>query len=157
MKDYTRKIVYIGIDVHKKTYAVTAICEKEIVKRDTLMAYPEHLLQYIKKYFKGGKIYTAYEAGFSGFCLHRYLVTHGVDNIVVHPASIKVSSRDRVKTDKRDSLKIAKQLSTNELRGITIPSEKRENFRTVTRTRDSIVETKKRVGNQLKRNELLLR
>ena len=150
MKDYTGKIVYIGIDVHKKTYAVTAICEKEVVKRDTLMAYPEHLLQYIKKYFKGGKIYTAYEAGFSGFCLHRYLVTHGVDNIVVHPASIKVSSRDRVKTDKRDSLKIAKQLSTNELRGITIPSEKRENFRTVTRTRDSIVETKKRVGNQLK-------
>ena len=33
MKDYTGKIVYIGIDVHKKTYAVTAICDEELVKR----------------------------------------------------------------------------------------------------------------------------
>ena len=38
MKDYTGKTIYIGIDVHKKTYAVTAICEGEIVKRDTLTA-----------------------------------------------------------------------------------------------------------------------
>ena len=44
MRDYTRKTVYIGIDVHKKTYAVTAICENEVVKRDTLVAYPQQLL-----------------------------------------------------------------------------------------------------------------
>ena len=104
MKDYTGKIIYMGIDVHKKTFAVTAICENEIVKRDTLAAYPEKLTEYIKKYFKGSKVYTAYEAGFSGFYLHRYLIKNGIENIVVHPASIKVSSRDRVKTDKRDSL-----------------------------------------------------
>jgi transposase len=107
-------------------------------------------VEYIKKYFTGAKVYTAYEAGFSGFYLHRYLEANGIENIVVHPASIQVSSRDRVKTDKRDSLKIAKQLSTRELHGIIVPSEERENFRTVTRTRDAIVETKKRVGNQLK-------
>ena len=63
MKDYTQKTVYIGIDVHKKTYAVTAICEDEIVKKDTLEAYPENLVSYIKKYFKGAKINTACEAG----------------------------------------------------------------------------------------------
>jgi transposase len=37
-----------------------------------------------------------------GFSLHRYLIENGINNIVVHPASIEVSSRDRVKTDKRD-------------------------------------------------------
>lgn len=150
MKDYTQKTVYIGIDVHKKTYAVTAICENEVVKRDTLAAYPKQLVGYIKKYFKGGDVRTVYEAGFSGFHLHRYLTANGINNIVVHPASIKVSARDRVKTDKRDSLKMAKQLSTAELKGITIPSEKREQFRAVTRTRDSILEARKRAGNQLK-------
>lgn len=150
MKDYTGKIIYMGIDVHKKTYAVTTICEKEIVKRDTLAAYPDHLVEYIKKYFTGAKVYTAYEAGFSGFYLHRYLERNGIENIVVHPALIQVSSRDRVKTDKRDSLKIAKQLSTRELHGIIVPSKEREDFRSVTRTRDAILETKKRVGNQLK-------
>lgn len=150
MSDYTQKTVYIGIDVHKKSYAVTAICANTVVKKDTIEAYPEQLIKYIEKYFKGARVNTAYEAGFSGFYLHRQLLKQGINNIVVHPAAIKVSARDRVKTDKRDSLKIAKQLANDELRGITVPSEKRELFRTLTRTRDKLVETRKRIGNQLK-------
>lgn len=150
MKDYTNKTVYIGIDVHKKTYAVTAICDGEVVKKDTMTAYPEKLIGYIKKYFKGGKVNTVYEAGFSGFYLHRHLLSQSINNIVVHPASIKVSARDRVKTDKRDSLKMAKELSKGELRGINVPSEKRELFRILTRTRSQLVDTKKRIGNQIK-------
>ena len=150
MRDYTDKTVYIGIDVHKKTYAVTAICNKEVVKKDTMTADPDSLLRYITKYFKGAKIYTAYEAGFSGFHLHRFLIRGGAKNIVVHPASIEVSSRDRVKTDKRDSLKIANQLSNGVLRGIKVPSKKREDFRQITRTRDHLAEDKKRTGNRLK-------
>lgn len=150
MKDYTQKTVSIGIDVHKKTYAVTAICNSTVIKKDTLRAYPEQLIKYIKKYFKGAKVYTAYEAGFSGFYLHRCLLAQGINNIVVHPASIQVSARDRVKTDKRDSLKIAKQLANGEFKGINVPNEKRELFRTLTRTRNQLVEAKKRIGNQLK-------
>jgi hypothetical protein len=46
MKDYTRETVYIGIDVHKKTYSVTAICNGTIVKRDTIAAHPEQLVNY---------------------------------------------------------------------------------------------------------------
>jgi len=91
--DYTQKIVYIGIDVHKKTYAVTAICDSEVVKKDTLAAYPEQLVKYITKHFKGAEVHTVYETGFSGFHLHKYLVSNGINNIVVHPASIKISAR----------------------------------------------------------------
>jgi transposase len=138
VKDYTQKTVYIGIDVHKKTYAVTAICDGAVVKRDTIAAYPEQLAGYIKKYFSGAIVYTVYEAGFSGFYLHRYLLAQGINNIVTHPASIKVSARDRVKTDKRDSLKMAKQLSTGELMGISVPNKNRELFRMLTRTRDKL-------------------
>lgn len=150
MRNYTSKTVYIGIDVHKKTYAVTAICNKEVIKKDTMIANPDKLLKYITKYFEGAKVYTAYEAGFSGFHLHRFLIKKGIKNIVVHPASIEVSSRDRVKTDKRDSLKIAKHLSNAMLRGIKIPSKKRENFRSITRMRNQLVENRKRTGNHLK-------
>lgn len=150
MKDYTKKTVYIGIDVHKKTYTVTAICNSIVVKKDTMAAYPEQLVRYIKKYFSGARVNTVYEAGFSGFHLHRCLLAQGINNIVTHPASIKVSARDRVKTDKRDSLKMAKQLSNGELNGINVPSEEREKFRILTRTRDKLVNHKKRMGNQLK-------
>ena len=150
MRDYTNKTVYIGIDVHKKTYSVTAICNKEVIKKDTMIANPENLLKYITKYFKEAKVYTAYEAGFPGFHLHRFLVKNCINNIVVHPASIEISSRDRVKTDKRDSMKIASQLSNGVLRGIKVPSKKREDFRLITRTRDQLVENRKRTGNHLK-------
>ncbi len=150
MRDYTHKNVYIGIDVHKKTYAVTAICNGAIVKRDSLAAYPEQLVKYLKKYFKEAQLNTVYEAGFCGLYLHRYLLAQGINNIVVHPASIKVSARDRVKTDKRDSLKMAQQLANGELKCITVPSEKREQFRILTRTRNQIVDHKKRIGNQIK-------
>lgn len=150
MRDYTNKTIYIGIDVHKKTYAVTVIYDNEVVKKDTMAACHEQLVNCIKKYFKGAKANTVYEAGFSGFYLHRYLLSMGINNIVVHPASIKVSARDKVKTDKRDSLKMAKELSKGELKGVNVSSEKRELFRILTRTRNQLVDNKKRVGNQIK-------
>jgi transposase len=150
MKNYTKETVYIGIDVHKKTYTVTAICNGIVVKRDTIAAYPEQLGRYIKKYFSGAIVHTVYEAGFSGFHLHRFLLVQGINNIVVHPASIKVTAKDRVKTDKRDSLKMAKQLANGELKGVYVPNEEREQFRILTRTRNKLLDHKKRIGNQLK-------
>lgn len=149
-KDYVGKIIYMGIDVHKKTYCCVSICEGEIVKRDTLSANPERLLNYMNKFFPGATIKSAYEAGFSGFHLHRYLTQNGIHNIIVHPASIEVSSRDRVKTDKRDALKIATQLSAHRLRGIYVPSLEQEGKRTISRLRSNFTKSRTRVGTQFK-------
>lgn len=148
--DYTHKTVFVGIDVHKKTYSVVSICEGEVVKRDTLKATPDTLIRYLKKYFPGGQVKTAYEAGFSGFYLHRALEAEGIKNIVVNAAFIEVSSKDRVKTDKRDALKIASQLSCGKLRSVPIPSEEREAMRELTRMRGDLTKDKVRLGNQIK-------
>jgi len=150
MRDYTGKTVFIGIDVHKKTYSLSCICENEIVKRDTLKASPERLKEYIDNYFAGATIKTVYEAGFSGFVLHRYLLSQGIENLVVHAASVEISARDRVKTDKRDSLKLAVQLSHGRLKAIFVPTQQREGYREVSRLRDKIARDKRRVGNRLK-------
>ncbi len=150
MKDYTGKKVYLGIDVHKKTYSVTAICEKIVIKKATLQASPEGLVSFCNKYFIGAMIESAYEAGFSGFNLHRVLEKNGIKNLVVHAAGIEVAVGDRVKTDKRDSLKIATQLEANRLRGIHVPSEEREGKRAITRLRTTIVEHRTSVANQIK-------
>jgi transposase len=80
MRDYTGSKVYLGIDVHKKTYAVTAICDGQLVKKDTLAADPLVLVGYCKKYFVGAEIESAYEAGFSGFHLHRILISQNIKN-----------------------------------------------------------------------------
>src|SRR6185312_10917405 len=113
--------IFVGIDVHKKTYSCVNICEGQVVKRDTMPGKPETLMNYLKNSFSNAaQINTAYEAGFSGFHLHRYLLAHGINNIVVNPSSIEIASRDKVKTDKRDALKIATQLSTGRLRCVFV-------------------------------------
>jgi len=150
MKNYIAKTIYLGMDVHKKTYAVTAICDGQVVKKDTLRADPSVLISYCKKYFPGSNIYSAYEAGFCGFHLHRCLKSEGINNIVVDAAGIEVASSDRVKTDKRDSLKIATHLSLGKLKGIFIPSIEQEDRRAVTRIRDTFVRERSRLACQLK-------
>ena len=64
MRNYINKTIYFGIDVHKKSYAVTAICEGQVVKRDTLKAEPDVLIAYCKKHFADARIESVYEAGF---------------------------------------------------------------------------------------------
>jgi transposase len=150
MKDYTGQSIFIGIDVHKKTYSVTAVFDGKILKRDTMFACPQKLVDYCFKFFPGASVYSAYEAGFCGFHFHRILVQNGIHNIVVHASSIEIASRDRVKTDKRDSLKIATQLSVGRLKCIHIPSVEREAFRSVSRLREKFVRDRTRIGVQIK-------
>ena len=107
------------------------------------------MISYLKKRFGSGKIKTAYEAGFCGFHLHRALEAAGIENIVVHAAGIETSN-SRVKTDKRDSLKIAAHLSEGKLRSVHIPTVEKEDFRTVTRLRDTFCKERARIGNQIK-------
>lgn len=147
---YTKKHLYVGIDVHKKHYSITVVCDGEIVKRDTLTAEPKILIKYLKSKFQDAIIHSAYEAGFSGFGLHRKLVEAGVDNRVVHAASVEIGARDKVKNDKRDSQKIAVQLSVGRLKGIYVPSIEMEDRRELTRTRHTLVQDRNSVSARLK-------
>lgn len=150
MRDYTAKKVYLGIDVHKKTYAVTAICEGLIAKKDTLPADPIKLISYCKKYFPGAQIESAYETGFCGFHLHRILENFNIQNKIVHAAGIEVAAGDRVKTDKKDSKKLATHLSMGRLTGIYVPTKEREDFRALTRARENFVNHRRRWACQIK-------
>lgn len=148
--NYKGKTVYMGIDVHKKSYVCVSVCEGRVVKKDAMPAKPSILIAYIKNHFPDAMMETAYEAGFSGFHLHRQLVAAGIENRVVHPGSIEVACRDRVKTDKRDAKKMAIQLAAGRLNGIYIPTLEQEAKRSVTRLRDNILKWRHKVGQQFK-------
>lgn len=149
MKEYTSQAVYVGIDVHKNSYSVTAVCNKQVVKKDRLSADPALLARYCKNKFKDAKIFTAYEAGFCGFSLHRILTSMGIDNQVVHPAGIEVA-RDRVKNDKRDSEKISIQLAEGRLKGIHVPTAEKEGHREISRLRETFMRKRVRTALQIK-------
>ncbi len=144
------QLVHVGIDVHKKNYAVSVICDGVVVKKFSQIAEPEQLAVALKKWFGEASLFSVYEAGFSGFKLHRTLVSHGIQNIVINPASIEVAANDRVKTDKKDSKKLAEHLVGKRLVGIYVPTEVEEDRRAITRTRDQLVRLKTRVANQIK-------
>jgi transposase len=110
------------------------------------------LSRFLKRRFAGAELYWVYEAGFSGFGLHRHLCRVGIQNIAVHAASIEVSVRDRVKTDKRDSLKLAVQLAAGRWQGIRIPSEAEECRRLVSRTRAQLVQARSRLKTRSARS-----
>lgn len=147
---YVGKDIFIGIDVHKKTYVVVARMEGEVVKKWTTAAIPEALAQKLLQYFAGANIRSAYEAGFSGFVLHRELEKHGIHNIVVNAAGVEIASNDRVKTDKRDALKLSTLLEVKRLKGIRIPSTEEESHRLLSRTRQQLVEDRVGVKNKIR-------
>ena len=148
--NYENKTVYLGLDVHKKSYHLTAICEGIAVKKDRITASPTKLITYIEKHFSGAEVHSAYEAGFCGFHLHRCLVKSDIQSIVVHPAAIETAANNRVKTDKRDSLKIASQLADGRLKGIYVPEEEQLDNREVTRFRETVVRQRVAEGNRIK-------
>ena len=106
---YAEKRVYIGIDVHRAFFVASCVCEGVVVKRCRMPSKSAAVLALITKYFPGSIVMTCYEAGYSGFWLHRELTSAGISNIVVHAAHVEIES-NRVKTDKRDSQKLAEQL-----------------------------------------------
>lgn len=149
-RDYAGKKVFVGIDVHKRTYSIVAICEDAIVKRWSMTADVEACRKSLLKFFAGALIRSVYEAGFSGYRLHRELSSHGISNIVISPSSVQKAPNDRVKTDTLDAQKMAAQLSKGFLRGIEVPTEERELKREVTRLRSQLVEHRVAITLQIK-------
>ena len=147
---YKGEKVSIEIDVHKNQYTISCISKGAIICKATLPADPVKLVNYIKRRFEGAEVKSVYEAGFSGFALHRILESSEIDNIVVNAGSIEVASRDRVKTDRRDSQKMAGLLDCGRLRGIRIPSVEQELSRLLHRTREQLVRDRSRIGNRIK-------
>lgn len=147
---YQGEKVSIGIDVHKKHYTVTCLANGVIAQRVTMPSDPDKLIKFILERFEGADVTSCYEAGFSGFVLHRCLERAGIRNLVINAGSIQIAARDRVKTDRRDSLKMAEQLADGRLRGIRVPSLEEEAARLLHRTRSQLVRKRTQVINQIR-------
>lgn len=145
------KAIFVGIDVHKNKFSVAVAVDGGVfLKVGSMPADSNKLIEFLKKRFPENNIKSVYEAGFSGFVLHRALVASGIDNIVINAASIEIASNNKVKTDKRDAIKMALHLACGMLRGIRIPTPEQELARLLTRTREQLVKERSRVGIQIK-------
>ena len=143
------KTVYIGIDVHKENWQTTVRTDGEEIFNGRIPG-DYHSLQKILERFTGCQIKVAYEAGPFGFWLYDKLTEDGIETIVVPPSLIPVESGNRVKTDKRDSKKLARLLESNMLKKVYVLTEEERIHRELIRTRRQLVEHRGSVARQIK-------
>lgn len=143
--------VYVGIDTHLKSWKATIMLEHSEFKTFSMNPDANELINYLKRNFPQGNYYSAYEASFCGFSVHRALEKVGITNIVVNPADIPTTDKERKqKEDKRDSRKIAKSLRNRDLTAIYIPSIEIEELRSLVRFRKTLVKEISRNKSRVK-------
>lgn len=141
--------VFVGVDVHKESWQVTIRTEGEEVFHGRI-ASEYRVLRRILGRFAGSKIKVAYEAGPCGFGLHDQLREDGFETIVVPPSLIPIESGNKVKTDKRDSRKLARLLESNLLKRVHVLTQEDRADRELLRTRRQILEHRNDVARQIK-------
>src|SRR5579872_7338376 len=132
-------ITYVGLDVHKATVCV-AIAESgrggEVRQVGVFENRPDVPFKMVARLGRDRRrLSFRYEAGPCGYGLHRLLIGLGLDCIVVAPSLIPMKTGDRVKTDRRDALMLAKLHCPGELTPIWIPDAAHEAMRDLVRAR----------------------
>ncbi|AXP82414.1 Transposase [Mariniflexile rhizosphaerae] len=138
--DYSNESIYIGIDVHKKSWGICILTDCYEHKVFSQPPQPIVLVNYLHRNFPNGNYYSAYEAGFCGFWIAHDLEKLGVCNLVVNPSDIPTTNKEKKqKSDKRDARKIARSLRNKALKGIYVPNQKLLEERLLVRTRQKLL------------------
>ena len=106
------KVRFVGLDVHKESIAI-AVADGDGSAPENVATIPNDkvaLLKQLKKLGSGATLRCCYEAGPTGYVLLRELRAAGIDCIVIAPSLVPKQVGDRVKTDRRDAVKLARFL-----------------------------------------------
>ena len=142
---------FIGMDVHLNSWTITIRFNGLELKHMSIDPNTKLLHEYMNKHYPGGNYFTAYEAGYCGFWIHRELEMLGFKNIVIHPADVPTTDKERVsKTDSRDSRKIARELEKGYLVPIFVPSCESESIKNLCRLHERYIAQKTAVKQRLK-------
>jgi transposase len=125
----------VGLDVHARSVAAAAIDgQSGEVHRRKLTPDRAEILAWVVSL--AGPVRVVYEAGPTGFGLARFLLAAGVDCVVAAPSKLQRPAGDRVKTDARDALHLARLLHLGEVTAVTVPSVEQEAARDLVRARE---------------------
>ena len=144
----------VGLDVHARSVVAAAI-DNQTGEVSRAVLAPEH--DRVIGWIRGlpGPAAVAYEAGPTGFGLAGALQAAGIECVVAAPSKILRPAGDRVKTDRRDALLLARLLRLGELVPVRIPTPAQETARDLMRARDDVRGDLMRARHRL--SKLLLR
>ena len=148
-----KKIQYIGLDVHKKTINIAMADEgregeiREYGNISSSMTSFGKLVRKLKS--SGNKLEFVYEAGPCGYEIYRFLKEQNLNCTVIAPSMTPKKSGDKVKTDRRDAIMLARLHRAGELTRVYVPEADDEAMRDLTRLREDIVTARKKAKAQL--------
>lgn len=138
MAQYTK---FVGLDVHKDSIAI-AVCDsktEEVRFYGTIPNTEAAIVNLAKKLSEDpDRLSFVYEAGPCGYVLHRQLTAAGYECRVIAPSLIPKKSGDRVKTDRRDALMLARLHRAGELTPVCVPGSEQETMRDLSRLREDL-------------------
>jgi transposase len=144
------KLRFLGLDVHAETIAVAvAEPEGEVRSLGTIANREDAIRKLIRKLGPAEQLRACYEAGPTGFVLYWQLTQLGVECAVVAPTLVPKKAGDRVKTDRRDALKLARSHRSNDLTAIWVPDEGSEALRDLVRAREAAKQDQLRARHRL--------
>jgi transposase len=140
----------LAMDVHKNTISV-ALLEPESVSPlvDKMGADDEMVRRLIGRFAEPGRVWACYEAGPTGYELHRTLTAAGVHCEVIAPSLIPTRAGDRVKTDQRDARRLAMLFRAGQLTSVRVPTRGEEAVRDLCRARADMVIDRTRARHRL--------
>jgi transposase len=146
--------LFVGLDVHKETIAVADVAEEreaEVVSLGTIGTRQGDIDKLLRKlHSKGKTLHLVYEAGPCGYWLYRYLTKKNLQCWVVAPSCLPKKASDRVKTDRRDAVQLARLLRSGDLTPVYIPSVEAEAIRDLVRAREDVLKDLKAAKVRLK-------
>lgn len=135
-----KSIFYVGMDVHKDSVRIAVLkgTEKQTVYEATVKNDTARIVKLVGGYKAKGTVVAGYEAGCLGYTLQRSLAEAKVDCRVIAPNRIPRVGSERIKTDARDAILIARMLKSNEGESIHVPTAADEAARDLLRCREDI-------------------
>jgi len=141
---------YVGLDVHAETIAV-AVAEPdgEVPFLGMIPNRPEAVAKLIRKLGPREHLRACYEAGPCGYVLYWQLTRLGVPCDVVAPTLVPTKPGDRIKTDRRDAVKLARCYRSGDLTPVWVPDAAHEALRDLVRAREAAKQDQLRARHRL--------
>jgi transposase len=143
------KSLFVGIDLHQVHWHVTIRTEDVEIFSGSIPGSWEALRKLLDRY-PGTVLQVVYEAGYFGFWLHDLLVEYGAECVVTPPSLLPMEYGNKVKTDRRDSRKLAQLLAKGMLKRVWVPSPEERFHRQVIRRRRQLIGDRVRTQNRIK-------